>query len=208
MLVICRMKNLIVFALIFFNFYRANAQSHIHKYKTGDALPHLTLVDAFGDTTKTETLIGHKILITFNRYVNCPLCNFRTHELLEYYDSLKRAGFIFISIYESGKETLTEYTTKEEIPFIMIPNPDLSLYKLFKVKRSWLKSIAGLFHHFSAKHKPGIKLFKQRYKRDGHLNQIGADFLIDEEGIIHIAYYGKYVGDHYPVDEIVKWVME
>lgn len=211
-----RLTNISVFShmkiafvwLLTFIFFQSHAQTHAHRLKPGDHLPDVSWVDAFGDTTRSTALLGHKVLITFNRYVNCPLCNFRTHELLEHYDSLSRLGFIFISVYESGKETLTEYATKEEIPFIMIPNPDLSLYKLFKVKRSWLKSLAGLFHRFSAKHKPGVKLFKQRYTRDGHLNQIGADFLVDEKGIIHIAYYGKYVGDHYPVEEIVKWVKQ
>ena len=183
-----------------------NSQTHFSRLKIGDKLPNLTLVDAFGDTIKTGDFLGHKVLITFNRYVNCPLCNFRTHELLQYYDSLKSLGFIFISVYESSKETLTEYTLKEDIPFIMIPNPDLSLYNLFKVQRSWIKSFIGLFHQYGAKHKPGRKLFKGNYTRDGHINRIGADFLVDENGIIHIAYYGKFVGDHYPVNEIVKWV--
>ncbi len=74
-----------------------NGKQHPKKLNVGDSLPSLILVDAFGDTTFTDNLIGHKILITFNRYVSCPLCNFRTHELLENYDSLNKQGLIFIS---------------------------------------------------------------------------------------------------------------
>ena len=202
------MKLLCSFLFIFFFLSASSsAQTHAHRFKAGDALPDLILQDAFGNTIKTGDLKGHKILITFNRYVNCPLCNYRTHELLEHYDSLMQAGFIFISVYESGKEILNEYTKQEDIPFIMIPNPDLSLYHLFKVQRSWLKSFIGLFHQYGEKHQPGKQLFKSTYERDGHLNRIGADFLIDENGKIYISYYGKYVGDHFPVEEIVKWVI-
>jgi peroxiredoxin Q/BCP len=183
------------------------SQNTPHRFKAGDKLPDLILTDAFGDSVKTSVLKGKKILITFNRYVSCPLCNFRTHELLEHYDTLKAKGLVIISIYESGKETLTEYTTKEQVPFHMIPDPEQLLYKKFKVQRSWWKSFLGLFNHYHQKHAPGKKLFKSQYKRDGHLNRIGADFLIDENGIIQIAYYGKFVGDHLPVDEIVKWVL-
>lgn len=191
-------------ALIFSNSFA----QHAHRLKSGDKLPQLLLVDAFGDTIRSPELIGHKILITFNRYVSCPLCNFRTHELLEHYDSLKKSGLIFISFYESGKETLTEYATKEEIPFVMIADPQEIFYKQFKIQRSWVKDLIGLFNHYGQKHKAGKKLFKKDYERDGHLNRIGADFLVDENGIIQTAYYGKFVGDHLPIEEILKWVAE
>ncbi|MFI5163819.1 MAG: peroxiredoxin family protein [Bacteroidia bacterium] len=183
------------------------AQNPPHRFKVGEKIPDLVLADAFGDSIKTSQLKGKKILLTFNRYVSCPLCNFRTHQLLEHYDTLKENGLVIISVYESGKETLTEYTTKEEVPFHMIPDPQLLLYKKFKVQKSWWKTFKGLFNHYRAKHATGEKLFKSNYKRDGHLNRIGADFLIDENGIIRSAYYGKFVGDHLPVEEIMKWVL-
>lgn len=178
-----------------------------HRLKAGDNIPTLGLTDAFGDSVKAASLKGKKILLTFNRYVSCPLCSFRTHELLLAYDSLKAKGFVIISVYESGKERLTQYATKEEIPFIMIADPEEVLYKKFKVQKSWWKTFTGLFNHYSKKHSAGKKFFKNKYERDGHLNRIGADFLIDEKGIIHTAYYGKFVGDHLPVTDIAKWVL-
>ncbi|MEI7802248.1 MAG: redoxin domain-containing protein [Bacteroidota bacterium] len=200
------MKTKLVLLIAFICCFQFAMAQHHHRYRAGDQLPDLILTDAFGVTVNTDDLLGHKILITFNRYVSCPLCNFRTHELLEHYDSLKQLGLIFISFYESGKETLTEYATKEEIPFVMVPDPMQQFYKQFKIQKSWLKTIIGRFTHYQQKHAPGKKLFKGNYSRDGHLNRIGADFLIDENGIIQKAYYGKYVGDHLPVEEIVKWV--
>ena len=200
------MKNIIASLLLIF----LNAQfvfaDHHHRFKAGDKLPELVLTDAFGVTVNTHELLGHKILITFNRYVSCPLCNFRTHELLENYDSLKHRGLIFISFYESGKETLTEYATKEEIPFVMVPDPTQQFYKQFKIQRSWVKTIIGRFTLYNEKHEPGEKYFNQDYERDGHLNRIGADFLVNENGIIQKVYYGKYVGDHIDINEILNWV--
>lgn len=176
----------------------------IHK---GDKIPELVLSPVFGDSIRTSELSGKKILITFNRYVSCPLCNFRTHELLTVYDTLKKNNLVIISIYESTKETLTEYTNKEQVPFIMIADPDEKLYQLFKVQKSWWKSFIGLFNRYHEKHSGGKKLFKANYERDGSLNRIGADFLIDENGIVHTAYYGKFVGDHLHVEEIMNWVL-
>ena len=178
-----------------------------HRFKQGDKLPELSLSPVFGDSINTSELKGKKILITFNRYVSCPLCNFRTHELLAAYDTLKQNDFVIISVYESSKKTLTEYTKQEDIPFIMIADPEEKLYKLFKVQKSWWKTFIGLFNHYGEKHLKGKKLFKSKYERDGHLNRIGADFLIDEKGIIQTAYYGKFVGDHLAAEEIVKRVL-
>jgi peroxiredoxin Q/BCP len=39
-------------------------------------------------------------------------------------------------------------------------------------------------------------------KQDGDSNTISADFLINESGIVKTAYYGKFLGDHLPVDQI------
>ena len=179
-----------------------------HKFKQGDKLPELILSPVYGDTIKTSELKDKKILITFNRYVSCPLCNFRTHELLAAYDSIMNKDFIVISVYESSKEQLTEYTKQEDIPFLMIADPEEKLYKTFRVQKNWWKSFAGLFRDYKRKHSGGEKLFKSKYERDGSLNRIGADFLIDENGIIQIAYYGKFVGDHLPVEKIMKWALK
>jgi peroxiredoxin len=179
-----------------------------HKYKQGDRLPELVLSPVYGDSINTSQLKGKKILITFNRYVSCPLCNFRTHELLNAYDTLKKNNLVIISVYESTHASLSEYTKKEDIPFILIADPKQILYEQFKVTKSWWKTFIGLFNHYRQKHSAGKKLFKAQYKRDGHLNRIGADFLIDENGTIQSAYYGKFVGDHLPVEEIVKWVLK
>ena len=175
------------------------------------ALPDLLLYpvypfENYTDSIRTSQLKGRKILLTFNRYVSCPLCNFHTHTLLSHYDTLKQNRVVIISIYESGKEILTQYATKEEIPFIMISDPHEFFYKQFNVTASWWKTFAGFFHAYRGKHAEGKKKFKAVYKRDGRLNRIEADFLVDENGVIQTAYYGKFVGDHLSVDTIMKWV--
>jgi thioredoxin-dependent peroxiredoxin len=50
----------------------------------------------------------------------------------------------------------------------------------------------------------GNKLFTKKVKHDGHINRIGADFLLDEKGNIRIAHYGQHLGDNLPVAAIVK----
>ena len=151
-------------------------------------------------------LKGKKMLLMFNRYVSCPLCNFRAYEIMQLYDSLANKQFVILSVYESERNLLQQYAEQEKIPFMLIPDPEMTLYKQFKIQKSWWKSFLGLFNRYNEKHSKGKDLFKHKYDRDGNLNRIGADFLINEKGIIDVAYYGKFVGDHLPVEAIRKWV--
>jgi peroxiredoxin len=41
-------------------------------------------------------------------------------------------------------------------------------------------------------------------KVEGDMNMIPADFVIDEQGKILIAYYGKDISDHLEISEIEK----
>ena len=50
-------------------------------------------------------------------------------------------------------------------------------------------------------------MFKDKIKDDGPKNLIGADFLIDENGKVVNAYYGKYSGDFIPIESIKKFAM-
>lgn len=176
-------------------------------YHSGEVFPEVTFIPVNGDTVTTSSLKGKKFLMMFNRYVSCPLCNYRAYEIMQLYDSLASRDFVILSIYESERSLLQQYAAQEKISFLLIPDPEMDLYKQFRVQKSWWKSFKGLFNRYTEKHSKGKELFKFSYDRDGNLNRIGADFLVNEKGIIDVAYYGKFAGDHLPVEEIRRWVL-
>jgi len=62
--------------------------------------------------------------------------------------------------------------------------------------RERIRAVAG---------KEGKVLVKgKNLNRDGNMNRIPADFLIDENGKIAIAYYGKNISDHLPLETILN----
>jgi len=68
------------------------------------------------------------------------------------------------------------------------------------------KVLKGMFHGAMGKMNNGKKLFKKKMKQDGHMNRITADFLIDENGKIVTSYYGKFVGNHLPIESIKEFI--
>lgn len=175
------------------------------KLEAGDKAPDFEAVDTNGTIEKLSQYKGQKVMLAFFRYASCPVCNFRIHELIENYDDIRSKGYKIIAIYESSNITLNEYLSETKVPFTVIGDPKLKLYKQYAVEKSFWKTVGSVFKKqpMQAK-KEGKKLFSKKYKRDGNLSRLPADFLIDENGILTTVYYGQNVGDHLPIEKILN----
>ncbi|HEY7884213.1 MAG TPA: redoxin domain-containing protein, partial [Cellvibrionaceae bacterium] len=133
----------------------------------------------------------------------CPLCNLRVHELSEAYPMLSDA-LSMVAIFQSPAATMTRYVAKQDAPFALIADPEREHYRRFKVE----KDVGGLLRVMAS---PGRLLgaLKRGFwpgAIDGPLHTIPADFLIDERGVIHTAYYGCDIGDHLPLEDIYSFI--
>jgi thioredoxin-dependent peroxiredoxin len=188
-----------IFLLLFQN--EAIAQ----KLKVGEKAPNFEVTDANGNAIKLDQLKGKKVYVAFFRYAGCPICNFRIHELIQNYDSIKSEGYNIIAIYESSNATLKDYLADTPVPFSIVGDPDLKLYKKYGVEKSFWKTMRTPFRKQSREAMvKGSELFPEKYKRDGNRTRIHADFLIDENGLLKVVHYGKNIGDHLPVSEILS----
>lgn len=175
------------------------------KLKIGDKAPDFEVTDVNGDTIKLSNYQGQKVMIAFFRYAGCPVCNFRVHDLIENYDSISAKGYNIIAIYESDNNTLKDYLSETAVPFRVIGDAELTLYKKYRVEKSFWKMLGSAFKKQPKEAmKKGNKLFSKKIKRDGNLTRLPADFIVDENGILKIVHYGTNIGDHLPVTEILK----
>lgn len=175
------------------------------KLNIGDKAPDFETIDANGDTIKLSNYKGQKVLIAFFRYAGCPVCNFRVHDLIENYESIHSKGYRIIAVYESDNTVLKDYLIETPAPFRVIGDRKLALYKKYAVEKSLGKMLGSVFKKQPKEAmKKGNKLFKRKIKRDGNLTRLPADFIVDENGIIKVVYYGTNIGDHLPITEILK----
>jgi thioredoxin-dependent peroxiredoxin len=166
--------------------------------------PLFSTQDVSGNKIALEQFRGKKVLVTFHRNVGCPICNLRFHELEKM--AATTPGLVLLAVYESTAENMRKYLDRQQVRAVMIPDTAQALYKLYGVERSKGKIMKGMLHGAMGKMKAGNKLFTQKIKQDGNMDRIGADFLVNEEGKILIAHYDRYVGDHLPVEDIVRAV--
>jgi len=170
----------------------------------GQVAPDFSVTDIYGNPVSLRSYAGKKLMLSFYRYAGCPFCNLRVHKLTTLAPEWEARGLSLLAVFQSPAASILEHAGAEPRPFPIIPDPEQQLYRRYGVERSWLgfaKSglrIAELSEALRDGIRPGMP--------EGGMNRVPADFIIDEAGKIRLAYYGKDIGDHLPVEEIGKYL--
>lgn len=174
------------------------------KLTINQTAPLFSTHDVYGLEVDLQKLKGKRVYLAFERNAGCPVCNLRTQELLKQADFFRAHDITVLMIYESTQEKMLSYLGTNSYPFQFIADPENKLYNLYGVERSMLKILKGLLHGLLDKVSKGNKLFTQPMKQDGHLDRIPAEFIIDQQGKIGVSHYGQFIGDHIPVEKLIK----
>ena len=166
----------------------------------GQTAPYFSSSDLYDISINLKQFKGQKILLSFYRYASCPFCNLRFHALSQKQAQWQAKGLITLAVFQSPKTSILEYAGKEPSLITIIPNPERDLYCLYGVEGSWKGFVTGALQlgtfakALKEGHLPG--------KMEGDINMIPADFVIDEQGKILLAYYGKDISDHVDIEQI------
>ncbi len=196
-----------IFFLVFFSFFSLTS---CQRLAIGTQAPPFKATSLDKEAFDLSALRGKKVLLSFMRNVGCPVCNLHTHELLAYADSLKALGVEILMIHQSPIETIKKYLAQDEREwsFQFISDTEQRLYKLYKVKPSFLRWVSSAWRGALAKRKKGEKLYKTKIPQEGKRGMLGADFLLDEQGKLIAVNYCRFVGDHLPPANIYKQFKE
>lgn len=167
----------------------------------GQSAPDFSVTDIYGNPVSLQDFAGKKVMLSFYRYASCPFCNLRVHKLTTLAPEWEAKGLSLLAVFQSPASSIHEHAGAELRPFSIIPDPEQRLYKRYGVGRSWLglaKSaarVAELAEALNEGIRPGVP-------EAGGANRVPADFIIDASGKIVLAYYGKDIGDHLPIEDI------
>ena len=197
-------KNSILFIILslFITIKSSFGQNEENILSTGEFAPEFQIRDIAGNEHSLKKYKGKKILLSFYRNAGCPICNYRFHELEGEEKYFKEKELVLISIYESSLENLKLLIDTSKYYQHIVSDSEGLLYFKYGVEENRAKLVKGFLHGAKQKAYKGRQRFPTKIKQDGNPNRIAADFLIDENGNIIIAYYGKYLGDRLPVGDI------
>ncbi len=177
------------------------------KLTTGQTAVDFSMKDVNGNDVSLAQYKGQKIHLNFYRFSGCPSCNLRFHQVEKLADLYRKNDVKLICVYESSVANMKAQIADEKFYATMIPDPAGTLYRLYDLDRSKLGMLKYFFFHGGLKKaSEGHKLFRQKVALDGHQDRVEAEFLIDEEGKLANAHYGKIPGDYLPLDVIKDFI--
>lgn len=146
--------------------------------------------------------------LQFRRFAGCPICNVHLQSVVKRYDEITANGIREVVLFHSTPEELETYV--DDLPFDLVADPDRTLYRRFGVETSVRsvidpRSVAPIFKGMVDPSLAGKLRLKAGMHRanGGHLG-LPADILIDTNGTVIDAKYGKHAGDQWSVDELLQ----
>lgn len=171
------------------------------KFKTGDQFTNIKLPTIDGTIFDSESIKGKPIMLSFLRFASCPFCNLRINELVRRFNEFGD-DFTIIAIFDSPLDNLIKHAEGHKAPFPILADEKNSYYKKYSIERSVIGVLKGMLLRMPTLLRGMFKGYVPLVIK-GNLTTMPADFLIDKNGIIKTAYYGKDEGDHLPI-ELVK----
>lgn len=181
------------------------------RLRAGQAAPLFDMVDMYGRPVSLMQCAGRRVLLAFHRAANCPLCSLRLWRLIQHYPTLQRQGVVVIAFFESAPVYAHLYLDRMRPPFPIIADLERQVYNLYGLETSLMGALVArltrgaAYREASRLHLGGHPWFSP-LKMDGHVGRLPADFLLDPDLRIRVAYYGHDAGDFLVYSEIESLV--
>jgi peroxiredoxin Q/BCP len=168
----------------------------------GTKAPDFEALDWKGKPIRLSAVPGKRWLAFF-RYASCPLCNLRVHKIVGRHGELLGRGLSVLAVFQSPPGAIARNVGKQEPPFPIIADAAESLYGLYGVETSVAgyvspRNFGRLAEALGKGFLPG--------RPDGSATRVPADFLIDSDGTIRRAFYGKVIADHIPFEDVDAFI--
>lgn len=154
---------------------------------------------------RLEAYRGRRVLLSFYRYASCPLCNLRVHELASRSEAWRASGLEMLAVFQSPAERIRQYVGSQQAPFPLIADPEQRLYAAYGVGHSWSGFLKAWATRLPEIGRATLGLGFLPGTVEGGIHRVPADFLIDRDGTLAVAHYGRDIGDHLPQARIERF---
>ena len=167
---------------------------------SGEKVKNIRLPAIDGSMFETASVEGKPLMLSFLRFASCPFCNLRVNELVRRFDEFG-SDFTIIAVFDSPLDNLIRHAEGHKAPFPILADENNQYYREYGIEHSVLGVLKGMFLRMPTLLKGMFKGYIPTTIK-GSMTTMPADFLIDREGIIQVAHYGRDEGDHLPFDSV------
>lgn len=171
----------------------------------GTSAPEFEAESLEAGRVRLSALRGKPVWLAFFRFASCPLCNYRVHDMIARWSTFEGRTFHMLAVFQSPASRLRDFVAQQEPPFTLIADPHMELYELYGVETSVLGAMKPNVIATAARAAitPGVKVFGAP---DGPATRLPGDYLIDRGGVIRVAYRGKDIADHVPLEDADRFL--
>ena len=162
------------------------------------AAPALELVDIYGKSIPIGGN-GRRTLLSFFRDAACPFCNFRVYELTHHHEALAALGLDIVAVFGSSQAEVLHFIARHPRPFRVAADPVGASHARYGIERSLWRKLRAIVTRVPTLIR-GLRIVGLAGLNTNNL--MPADFLIDEDGRIVEAWYGKDAGDRIPLERV------
>ena len=157
-----------------------------------------------GETTTKELMEGKKTIFWFLRYLGCTVCRYDIHVASQRYEEIKEEDAQIVFVLQSKKSLLEEELKDIKLPFEIISDPDMLLYKEFEIMpgKDAEELLGGQLEKLKAKGAAAAEAGFSHGEYEGDELQLPAMFIVDKEGTIEYAKYAENIMDLPTIDEL------
>jgi peroxiredoxin Q/BCP len=170
----------------------------------GQPIPSFAHPAIDGSLFSSASLAGRTTLITFFRFATCPFCNLRMNQMLQRAQAWGDR-LAMVALFESPLETLQKHQGDRHAPFPILADARRTSYRNFGVTRSVAGMLRGMVFRFPTLLRGMAQGYIPR-EISARLLTMPASFLVDREGRLVEAWYGKDEGDHIPWERVERFV--
>jgi peroxiredoxin len=160
--------------------------------------PALDLFDIYGQPIAIGGT-GRRTLLSFFRDAACPFCNFRIYELTHHHASLAALGLDIVAVFGSTQNEVLRFVARHPRPFRVAADPLGASHARYGIERSLWRKLRAIVTRVPTLIR-GLRIVGLAGLDTNNL--MPADFLIDEEGRIVEAWYGRDAGDRIPLERV------
>jgi peroxiredoxin len=160
--------------------------------------PALDLFDIYGQPIAIGGA-GRRTLLSFFRDAACPFCNFRIYELTHHHASLAALGLDIVAVFGSTQNEVLRFVARHPRPFRVAADPLGASHERYGIERSLWRKIRAIVTRVPTLIR-GLRIVGLAGLDTNNL--MPADFLIDEDGRIVEAWYGRDAGDRIPLERV------
>lgn len=180
------------------------------KLSAGDKMPNFTFATAYEQNKKIQDVLNKEnTFFVVHRYIGCTFCRYDVHLLQSRYaEFVQKDAQVFV-VMQSTPESVREDLKNIKLPFDIICDTDMVIYKTLEVAPAKDMGELAPSEIMEAVQAKAVKAAADGFthgKYEGVEEQLPAMFLVDRQGIVKFAHYGKNIMDLPSIDEMLALV--